>query len=384
MATTQQFTNASNGAPVSSTPSRSVSTANEMSMSIETSTELALRLADAGRFGEAEEALAGLQSSDELETFRLKSVLTGIQQRHASARMQLARLDELVHQNCWADAHAVTTEILLLAPRHPVALQTRRHAEHELLSQGIRRPPIGSTGTPDASPMTHPTPKHSTSNKKLPREKPFDVTAGPSRDHQFNDSDQIRSRLPTLWIDGVGGYLLSDLEETVLGQALTQGQADIRIQGDLSRRASVFRRSGEVHLLQPLQSTRVNDVELDRAAILNSGDIIQIGPRVKLRYRRPNRLSHTAVLSITSGHRWQQGVEGVMLLGDSCILGPLSNSHILCPLASSEVVLFRNRNAWWCRSKEPIERDGTIHTKPIPLMGGGRILCGDLSMSLEI
>ncbi len=61
-----------------------------------------------------------------------------------------------------------------------------------------------------------------------------------------------------MWIDGIGGYLLWDKPELVIGQAFSDGHADVGITGDLSRRAAVIRRMGSDYLLQPLQATCLN------------------------------------------------------------------------------------------------------------------------------
>ena len=41
-----------------------------------------------------------------------------------------------------------------------------------------------------------------------------------------------------LWVDGVGGFLMVDKEEIVIGQATSSSKAEVAIVGDLSRQAA--------------------------------------------------------------------------------------------------------------------------------------------------
>ncbi len=78
-----------------------------------------------------------------------------------------------------------------------------------------------------------------------------------------------------------------DKPELVLGQAFADGHADVGITGDLSRRAAIIRRMGSDYLIQPLQTTRLNGVAIDRAQLLRDGAVIELGSSVKLRFVRP-------------------------------------------------------------------------------------------------
>lgn len=202
------------------------------------------------------------------------------------------------------------------------------------------------------------------------------------------------SRLPesphrVLWIDGIGGFLMCDKPEILLGQAAPGNEVDLPIVGDLSRRAASIRRSGEDHLLQPLHSPigsfiSLDGVSVDRASLLRNGMKIQIGDRVLLQYRRPSRLSGSARLDLISHHRWQPHVDGVLLLADSCLIGPSNNSHIVCPQWSQDVVLFRSGDDWYCRnSDDSLVTNDHRHDGPVKLTPGVRISGNDFSMCLE-
>lgn len=188
-----------------------------------------------------------------------------------------------------------------------------------------------------------------------------------------------------LWIDGVGSYAICDQIEVAIGQAFPGNQVDLAIRGDISRRAAIVRRHGEDHLIQPLQTVHVNGSEIDRAVVMHDGDLISLGARVGLRYVRPTQLSGTARLELTGNSRWQPLLSAALLMGESCVLGPESNCHVICPEWSSKVVLFRNGTQWMCRVSEQanIQIDGKPVRAPFPLVRGQRITGDEISMTLE-
>jgi len=188
-----------------------------------------------------------------------------------------------------------------------------------------------------------------------------------------------------LWIDGVGSYAICDQNEITIGQAFPGNAVDLAIRGDLSRRAAVIRRHGEDHLVQPLQLVQVNGLEIDRAVVLRDGSVISLGFRIELKYIKPTQLSGSARLELMGHTRWQPLLSAALLMGESCVLGPESNSHVICPDWTYKVVLFRNGAQWMCRVNEQanIQIDGKLVRAPFPLVQGQRIRGDEISMTLE-
>jgi hypothetical protein len=188
-----------------------------------------------------------------------------------------------------------------------------------------------------------------------------------------------------LWIDGVGSYALCDQAEVSVGQAFPGNPVDLAIRGDLSRRAFILRRHGEDHLIQPLQAIAINHMEIDRAVVLNDGNLIQVGDKVELKYIRPTQLSGTARLELVGRTRWQPLLTAALLMGESCVLGPELNSHIVCSDWETKIVLFRSNNQWMLRASQDIQMqvNGVETCAPFPLVSGQRITCDQFSMTLE-
>ena len=201
-------------------------------------------------------------------------------------------------------------------------------------------------------------------------------------------ADRVESPMPkphVLWIDGVGSFAICDRNEVSLGQAFPGNDVDLAIRGDLSRRAVIFRRHGEDHLVQPLQAVKLDGQVLERAAILVDGVTLTLGDQIRLRYIRPTKLSGTARLELLGTQRWQPFLTATLLIGESCVLGPDSNAHIVCPGWSERLVLFRHQGSWMCRfsGEEPLQVAGKAVSAPFPLLPGQRVHNDEFSMTLE-
>lgn len=186
-----------------------------------------------------------------------------------------------------------------------------------------------------------------------------------------------------MWIDGVGGYLLVEADEAIIGQALPTAKVDIAIVGDISRQAAAIRRSGGDYLLQPLEPSALNGAEVSRPQLLSTGDEMQLGKCVKLRFHKPSPLSSSARLSMISLNRFKPNVDGVLLLADSCILGPSAASHVHCPEWKGELLLFRKGKQWVFRTLDLVTVNGEDAQGEIPLQPGMRMQGEDFSLSIE-
>lgn len=186
-----------------------------------------------------------------------------------------------------------------------------------------------------------------------------------------------------LWIDGVGGYLVCLDELVALGQAVPGTRVQVPILGDLSQRHATIRREGEGYIVDPLRRTRLAIGPIDAETLLREGDVVQLGAAVALRFGQPHPLSASARLDVLSGHQVQPAVDAVLLMADSCVLGPKTNSHVVCPGWSEEVVLFRQGQSIQCRTTGPLEVDGRRCKSPAPLGPNSRVAGHDFAFALE-
>jgi hypothetical protein len=199
-----------------------------------------------------------------------------------------------------------------------------------------------------------------------------------------NGSTKMPDRL-MLWVDAVGSYLVCRNNEVALGQPAGGGALpDVPILGDLSRRHAVIRREGETYSLEALRSVRVDGKVVNGTAPLWDGSTIELGSAVRLRFCRPHPLSATARLDFASPHRTQPSTNGVLLMADTCILGPGATSHVVTPQWQHEVVLFRQLDELVCRTSAKIMIDGTAKAAGRSVLrSGSRVEGEEFAFSLE-
>ena len=186
-----------------------------------------------------------------------------------------------------------------------------------------------------------------------------------------------------LWVDAVGGYYVTLSSEVLLGQVAPGNPIHIPIMGDLSRQHAMIRRRGEGYLIEPFANVKVNGVEITGPRPLAREDEIRLGDVVRLRFRQPHALSATARLDFLSSHRTQPHTDGVLLLAESCVLGPRKSNHVLCKNWARDVILYRKDDKLYCRSMGELVIDGKSYEGRGELTLRSHIVGEDFSLSLE-
>jgi hypothetical protein len=168
-----------------------------------------------------------------------------------------------------------------------------------------------------------------------------------------------------------------------LGQPGTGSQVDIAIMGDISRKHAVIRRDGEGYVLVPLRPTRLARRMLAGPASLADGNEFELGEGVRMAFRRPHPLSRTARLDFVSHHRPRPTVDGVVLLAESCVLGPGATSHVPCDGWSNEVVLIRRGGELAVRAAGTYHVDGRAVAGTAAMRRSSRVAGDNFAFSLE-
>ena len=187
-----------------------------------------------------------------------------------------------------------------------------------------------------------------------------------------------------LWVDGVGGYLVCLSDEIELGQADPHNAIHIPLQADVSRRHARICRRGEGYVVEPQQRTAINGQLISETTLLTDGDELLLGEGgVQLRFRQPHALSASARIELVSRHRTRPAVDAIILMAESCVLGPNLQNHVVCRDWENDVVLYRRNNALYCRAMDSIEIDGRLCDGRGPVSFQSRVSGDDFSMSLE-
>ena len=119
------------------------------------------------------------------------------------------------------------------------------------------------------------------------------------------------------------------------------------------------------------------------AAPLGDGCRIELGHCVRLVFRRPHALSATARLDFASAHHTDPFSDAVILMADSCVLGPKPQSHVVCRDWTQEIVIYRLDRQLYCRAGGGLEIDGKACRDRGLLAGNSRVSGEGFSFSLE-
>jgi hypothetical protein len=161
-----------------------------------------------------------------------------------------------------------------------------------------------------------------------------------------------------LWIDAVGGYWVCMGDSVIIGRADARRTAELPLLGDLAARHACVRRDGEGYLIEAYREVRVDGRSVHDCDWLRDGSRIQLGESVGLVFRRPHAFSGTARLDFASGQRTQPSADGVLLMADTCVLGPAAHSHVVCRDWTREAVVYRRGQELYCRAAGKFRVDG--------------------------
>lgn len=193
-----------------------------------------------------------------------------------------------------------------------------------------------------------------------------------------------------LWIDGVGTFLLCLSDRITIGGPTLDGPtlgssvADVALLANLSRKHVTIERSQDGYLLEAHSRTNVAGREVRDRTHLNDGYDIELGNGVKLRFRLPNALSSSARLEFVSDHRPAHSVDGIVLMADTCLLGPGNENHVQCPDWEGSVLLLRKEGTFWCKSRMDMFVDNQHASKEVPLNDGDIVTGPELRFRLEL
>jgi hypothetical protein len=183
----------------------------------------------------------------------------------------------------------------------------------------------------------------------------------------------------SIWIDRVGVFLLCLKNEVTFGGPAAEGKvADISLLANLSRRHATFVRSGERYLLLAHAPVQVAGRAVHDRVDLSDGYEVALGANVRLTFRLPSVMSGTARLDFASDHRPARSADGVVLMDETCLLGPGAENHIRCPGWQQSVLLFRREGRLWCKSRDELFLGG----KHAP--GGGELEPGVVVTGTDI
>lgn len=330
----------------------------EVARHLESARNLALR----GRFADAQTQALAADKIHPCHGFA-KQKAAHYAARIAPFREQTQQLHQALAQRRWSDAAELADQLLELAPASSLASDARRRAWAHVGTRVDQGGPVAAQQGPVTGGAA--------------------IATAPREGGTVALAENTLSPRFLLWIDGVGGYLVCLSDQVVLGQATPRSRVEIPIQADLSRRHASIERQGDGYVVEPFHETWVNGQQIRGKTLLSDGDELEMSGGVRLRFRQPHALSASARLEFASHHRTQPKADAVLLMAESCVLGPKRQNHVTCRDWQGDVVLYRRDGELFCRAMESIEIDGHLCDGRGRLSSNSHVSGSDFSLSLE-
>jgi hypothetical protein len=304
---------------------------------------------------------------------QLESQSREIASRQTEGQRLTAELHARLGEQDWSAVLSAAEAMLAIAPHHEAARQARRRA-WKAVGMDVTHAMHRGNGVGQVS--------LDWNRMAMVGRRSTRAGARSSEVDTVNGSETPKRAL--LWVDAVGGFLVCLDEQVVIGQPSLSGAIAVPILADLSRRHAVIRREAGAYVIEPLQTVRIDGREIKGPTVLADGQRIQLGDSVRLRFTKPHALSATARLDFETHHKTQPTADAVLLMADSCVLGPNSHCHVRCRDWQQDVVLYRHGEGLQCRSAVPLVVEGEARSGPIDVLPGERVEGESFSFTWEM
>ena len=263
----------------------------------------------------------------------------------------LVKLHQAANAKRWQDVLELADRVLAVAPDHAEARKIRMRAWQSL--EPVNALPVTVPHTP----------------------------APARREAETVPADGLPLRF-LLWIDGVGGYLVCMGGRLTFGQATHDAHVDVPLVADVSRLHATLSRDSEGYVLEAVRAVQVNGQEVTRA-LLRNGDRVTVGASCQFLFRQPVPVSASARLDLVSGHRVPVGVDGVLLMADTLVLGPSEQAHVTVPDLKEPIILFRHKDGLGYRHKGSLVINGRKSPERGIVGAQATVWGDDISFALE-
>lgn len=189
---------------------------------------------------------------------------------------------------------------------------------------------------------------------------------------------QLDGRPLLLIVDGACSALLLSEDTIRIGRAGASGAIDVPLPADVQSHHADIHCGGDDCFIVARGPVRMNHTDVTRA-LLRHGVRVRLGRNGQLTYEKPSAKSETAVLVLPDRQRLPLDVSRVVLLRDTCLIGPQPSCHLRTREGESRVVLFTRRNRLYARLVGADERPAGP-ARPIVL--GETQSLGDISLTV--
>src|SRR2546423_660752 len=123
--------------------------------------------------------------------------------------------------------------------------------------------------------------------------------------------------------------------------------------------------------------------EIPPPPVLANTQLIKLADTVLFEFRKPHPRRAPAKLPLKSPPKPQPPADALLLMADSCVLGPNRHCHVRCRQWQRDIVIYRQNNQLFCRADEALSVDGAPATGNSEIQSGARVEGEDFSFAWE-
>ena len=180
-------------------------------------------------------------------------------------------------------------------------------------------------------------------------------------------------------VDGVGSFMVLRQTSVTVGPISAAQNYDLALIAEPNLPAATIERTDEDYFVRAEHPISVNDNAVTDKLLID-GDLIVLSHRCRVRFRRPNAASTSALLSLNGTRVGRADVREVILLDREIVIAAAPSSHIRCDKLDETVVLFLQGGRLQCRSNQPMMINDQRLERPTGLRLGEPVRIGELSL----
>ena len=154
-------------------------------------------------------------------------------------------------------------------------------------------------------------------------------------------------------MDGIGSYLVFRDSHVTIGPISSSRRPTLGLMAEPSLPVVTIERIDGDYFVRGEKAIQVNGQAVTEK-LLTDGDAIALSPRCRLRFRRPNPASTTAILMLSGARLGRPDIRQIILMDRDILVGPYTNNHVQTEHLEKTITFFCQNGRLLCRAGEPV------------------------------
>ena len=167
-----------------------------------------------------------------------------------------------------------------------------------------------------------------------------------------NEDAELPSEF-VMQMDGIGSYLVFRDSHVTIGPISSSRRPTLGLMAEPSLPVVTIDRIDGDYFVRGEKAIQVNGQAVTEK-LLTDGDAIALSPRCRLRFRRPNPASTTAILMLSGARLGRPDIRQIILMDRDILVGPYTNNHVQTEHLEKTITFFCQNGRLLCRAGEPV------------------------------